>query len=50
MFGFVGENTLLDGKAAGVGVEVKFGDIDDLEVRIDDETLKLLGGEVEADV
>ena len=50
MFGLVGDDALLDGKAGGVGVEVEFGNVLDLQLGVDNQPLELLGREVEANV
>lgn len=50
MLGLMGDDALLDGKAGGVGVEVEFGNVLDLQLGVDNQPLELLGREVEANV
>ena len=50
MLGFIGEDTLLDREPGRVGIEVELGDIDDFQIRVDDQALQLLGRQVEPDV
>lgn len=43
MFGFVRQYTLFDGETGGIGIEVEFGNVDDLEIGVNDQALELLG-------
>lgn len=42
MLGLVGQDALLDGESGRIGVKVEFGEVDNLQVRVDDQPLQLL--------
>lgn len=50
VFRLIGQHALLDVEPPRVGVEVELGDVDDLQLRGNDQALELLRREVEPDV